>query len=259
MKVSAFYENIRTGAIHNGVSMAEAVSTLCGSGLQGIYVSYDSTLRYADELARVLDKTGVGITGLHGWISFDGGGSEAFRMIDQAVRLGTDHVLIVPVCAGNDIETLIAGMQNAVSYADSKDVQVYMEDLDQADSPYNHLAGLRLFLDRIPQLSCCFDTGNLIMRQEDEVSAFRQLQGRTGALHLKDRSMAALNPDDTGKKILDGSCRYPAPVGLGYIRIADILAMAGDLPAIVELYDYSPSHMLEGIRTSVEWVCKNRG
>ncbi len=254
MKTAAFYENIRTGAVHDGISMPEAVSALRGSGLEGIYVSYDSTVQYADELAETVRTTGVEITGLHAWIHFSREGTEARRVIEQAARLGTNHVLIVPVCDGNDLETLLAGMRDAVSYGKSRNVQVYMEDLDQADSLYNSVEGLQVFMDRIPDLGCCFDTGNWIMRQEDEVEAFRHFRGRTGALHLKDRAMTPENPEDAGKEILDGTCRYPVPVGRGYIRTGEILDMAGDVPAIVELYDYSPSRMLAGIRASVEWV-----
>ena len=164
--------------------------------------------------------------------------------------------MIVPVCSGQNLETLIDGMKNAVEYGEARGVQVYMEDLDQADSPYNNLTGLKLFLDQISGLSCCFDTGNLIMDQEDEVDGFEQLKTRIRALHLKDRSVRQNNPDDIGKQILDGSYRYPVPVGNGYIRIPEILEIAADLPMIVELYDYSPSHMLAGISSSIEWVQK---
>lgn len=251
-RIAAFYENIRTGAVHDSVSMVDAVSGLRKSGLLGIYVSYDSTVQYADELAEVLEKTGAEITGLHAWVNFDK--TDAHEVIDQAVRLGTDHVLLVPVCAGNDTETLIAGMRNAVAYGEKNGVRIYMEDLDQADSPYNSAAGLQFFLDQVPGLRCCFDTGNLIMHREDEVQAFRHLQSRICALHLKDRAMTPANADDVGKKILDGSNRYPVPVGKGYIQIPEILAIAGDLPMIVELYDYSPSHMLEGIRSSIQQI-----
>ena len=174
--------------------------------------------------------------------------------IARAAALGTDHVLFVPVCAGNDVETLIAGMRDAVAYGAEKGVGIYMEDLDQADSPYNSVAGLQTFLDRIPGLLCCFDTGNLIMHGEDEAAGFRQLQGRVRAMHLKDRALSPRHPDEPGKQILDGTFRYPAPVGTGCIRMAEILAMAGDMPVIVELYDYSPAHMLDGIRASVAWV-----
>lgn len=253
-RISAFYENIRTGATHDGIPMTEAVSALCTAGLQGIYISYASTLQYADEIAEVLAKTGVEITGLHAWISFSKEGKEARDVIDRAAGLGTDHVLIVPVCDGNDIETLITGMQDAVSYGREKGIRVYMEDLDDAESPYNNAAGLQKFMDRIPGLMCCFDTGNWIMHGEDEVEAFRQFRDRTGAMHLKDRRLTKENPDDASIMILDGTFRYPAPVGQGMIRIAEILSMAGEWPLIVEMYDYSPSHMLEGIGKSVEWI-----
>lgn len=234
--------------------MAEAVKSLCESGLKGLYVSYESTVQFSDELDEVLRETGIGITGLHSWIDFSRNENGYKDLVEQAVRLGTDHVLIVPVCSGQDIENLIEGMIDAVEYGAARGVQVYMEDLDQADSPYNNLAGLKLFLERIPGLLCCFDTGNLIMHQEDEVDGFRQLQNRIRALHLKDRAIRPQNPDDIGKQILNGSCRYPAPVGSGYIRIREILEMAVGLPMIVELYDYSPSHMLDGIRSSIESV-----
>ena len=49
--IAAFYENIRTGAAHDGIPMADAVSALCESGLRGLYISYESTLEYADEIA----------------------------------------------------------------------------------------------------------------------------------------------------------------------------------------------------------------
>ena len=253
-RISAFYENIRTGAVHDGIPMTEAVSTLCASGLQEVYISYASTQQYADEIAEVLDKTGVKITGLHAWITFSRNGTEARDVIDQAASLGTDHVLIVPVCDGNDVEILIAGMQDAFSYGKEKGICVFMEDLDDTDSPYNSAAGLQKFMDRIPDLMCCFDTGNWIMHGEDEVKAFKQFRDRICAMHMKDRRLTKENPDDGGKMILDGTYRYPAPVGQGMIRIPEILAMAGEWPLIVELYDYSPSHMIDGIRISIEWL-----
>ncbi|MBR4501096.1 MAG: sugar phosphate isomerase/epimerase [Clostridia bacterium] len=252
--IAAFYENIRTGAVHDGIPMAEAVSALCASGLRGLYISYESAAEYADEIAETLKRTGAEVTGLHAWIKFSENGTEARRVIDRAKEMGTDHALIVPVCEGNHIDTLIAGMRDAVDYGKTKGIRVYMEDLDQPDSPYNSISGVRTFLDRVPGLGCCFDTGNWIMHGEDEAEAFRQFRGRIGAMHLKDRRAAPINADDEGIRILDGTFRYPAPVGKGNIGIAGILSMAGDWPMIVEMYGYSPGHMLEGIRESVEWI-----
>ena len=254
MKIAAFFENIRTGAEYEGISVAEAVSGLQKAGLQGIYVSCESTQKYADELAEAVRETGVGIVGLHGWIDFDTQIGDVRGAIDRAAELGTDHLLIVPVCEGNDVEKLTAGMRDAVAYGREKGVRVCMEDVDQANYPTSTIAGLRAFLDRIPGLECCFDTGNWIMSGEDEVEAFKKTQDRISAMHLKDRSKTRINEDDIEIRLPDGSELYPAPVGKGYVRVAEILSMAGDWPVIAELYNCSPARMLEGIRASVEWI-----
>ena len=153
-----------------------------------------------------------------------------------------------------DCEKLTAGMRDAVAYGQEKGVRVCMEDVDQANYPTSTIAGLRAFLDRIPGLECCFDTGNWIMSGEDEVEAFKKTQDRISAMHLKDRSKTRINEDDIEIRLPDGSELYPAPVGKGYIRVAEILSMAGDWPVIAELYNCSPARMLEGIRASVEWI-----
>ena len=81
--IAAFYENIRTGAVHDGIPMAEAVSALCASGLRGLYISYESAAEYADEIAETLKRTGAEVTGLHAWIKFSENGTEARRVIDR--------------------------------------------------------------------------------------------------------------------------------------------------------------------------------
>lgn len=56
----------------------------------------------------------------------------------------------------------------------------------------------------------------------------------------------------------DGSPSYAAETGFGYIHIKEILDLLKEQKypgnVIVELYDYSPEHMLEGIGESVSWV-----
>ena len=65
-------------------------------------------------------------------------------------------------------------------------------------------------------------------------------------------------PDDMAKICADGSPSYAAETGFGYIHIKEILDLLKEQKypgnVIVELYDYSPEHMLEGIGESVSWV-----
>ena len=258
MKISAFYENIRTGAEFCGVTMTEAVTMLRDSGLTGLYISLDSLKASLPEIRAVLENTGVFVAGLHAWIDLDTNPDGYRELIDAACNNGTDNVLIVPTCSGNHdnnlTEILLAGVKAAVEYGESRGITVCMEDMDRLNSPYNSVAGLDQFLSNIPGLFCCFDTGNFIMHQEDELEAFRYFQSKISMMHLKDRAKEPEHPDDVGRIIADGTVRYPCPVGSGFIQIKQILDIANGLPVIVELYDYSPEHMLEGIRKSIKWL-----
>ncbi|MBO6092215.1 MAG: hypothetical protein J6P40_01110, partial [Oscillospiraceae bacterium] len=173
MKISAFYENIRTGAEFCGVTMTEAVTMLRDSGLTGLYISLDSLKAFLPEIRAVLENTGVFVAGLHAWIDLDTNPDGYRELIDAACNNGTDNVLIVPTCSGNHdnnlTEILLAGVKAAVEYGESRGITVCMEDMDRLNSPYNSVAGLDQFLSNIPGLFCCFDTGNFIMHQEDEL------------------------------------------------------------------------------------------
>ena len=98
------------------------------------------------------------------------------------------------------------------------------------------------------------------MEHEDELQAFELFKDRICTMHLKDRAKEGRYPDVRSKACKDGALEYPAPVGQGYIRMKEILDRLKEMNyqgnLIVEMYDYSPVHMLEGIRESVCWVKK---
>ena len=126
MPIAAFYENIRTGALEKGISMTEAVSRLRESGMDGIYICLDSVREYPDEIEEVIRTTGVCVTGLHAWIDF-GRNPEGYQeLVDAAVRLKTDHVLIVPTCEDEEepLPVLLCGMRKAVLYGKDRGIRV---------------------------------------------------------------------------------------------------------------------------------------
>lgn len=138
------------------------------------------------------------------------------------------------------------------------EIAVSMEDFDGLEAPYCTIAGLNDFLTDVPGLACSFDTGNFIMYQENELEAFQLFRDKICTVHLKDRRKEAKYPDDKAKICADGSLSYAAETGRGYIHIKEILDLLKEQNypgnVIVELYDYSPEHMLEGIGESVSWV-----
>lgn len=268
MKIAAFYENIKLGAEAARVSLRDALLELKHAGMDMIYISWEEYRKDPDGLSSLFREAQLQVEGLHQWVDFaHDPDTEIYKcVIGDAKALGAGNVLFVPgfVFPGEEekaeeiLENMITAMGRAAAYGKEVGIKVCMEDFDGITAPYNSIAGLKLFLDQIPELHVCFDTGNFIMYHEDELEAFGQFRSRICAMHLKDRSKTPHFPKDQPKLCADGTPEYPCPVGAGYIRMEEILRQlkAQQYPGnlIVELYDCDPEHILAGIRQSVSWV-----
>lgn len=266
MKIAAFYENIAEGAKYERISTKEAVRKLISDGLDLLYISSMTLEHNGKEVEEVLSETGIGVEGIHGFCDLGHypQNHSYEEMILNAARLHAGNVLIVPgmIEDGEDWEAItanmIAGMKNAVKFGAQYGIAVSMEDFDGLKVPYCTIEGLAKFMDSVPGLLCSFDTGNFIMYGQDEMSALQLFQDKLCTIHLKDRKKEAEYSDDHYKVCNDGSKVYAAAVGSGYMKIREILEQlirrgySGN--GIVELYDYSSSHMLQGISDSVKWV-----
>ena len=270
MKIAAFYENIVEGARAAGISLETAVRELMQEGLELLYISGFAYKDSADEIESLLKSTGIGVEGMYMFYNFgeDPEDRSYEELIDTTKRLGGTNVLLIPgMLQPGDPENekktdnMIHGMRRAVAYGREKEINVSMEDFDGPDAPFCTIDGLAYFLNHVPGLTCSFDTGNFIMEHEDEMRAFELFKDRICTMHLKDRAKEGRYPDVRSKACKDGALEYPAAVGQGYIRMKEILDRLKEMDyqgnLIVELYDYSPAHMLEGIRESVCWVKEN--
>ena len=268
MKIAAFYENIVDGARARHISLHEAMTELKQSGMDLLYINIFSLREQEKEIVSLLKDLELGLEGIYGFYDFAHFPEEGSwkEIIDTAKRLGASNVLIVPGMVSkkeqNRKDLLIRNMKialsRAVCYGQELEIAVSMEDFDGVEAPYCTIVGLDEFLKDIPGLACSFDTGNFIMYQENELEAFRMFRDKICTVHLKDRRREAKYPDDMAKTCADGSLSYAAETGKGYIHIKEILDLLKEQKytgnVIVELYDYSPAHMLEGIRESVSWV-----
>ena len=269
MKIAAFYENILTGAKQNGISLETAVRNLMKEGLELLYISGFSYDDHPEEIRSLMASTGIGVEGLYMFYDFpmhpEDTGYEL--LIDSACELGAGNVLLIPgMIPANDpekdikFENSVQALRRAVAYGQQKGIAVSMEDFDGLDAPYCTIDGLNSYMQAVPGLTCSFDTGNFVLYHEDELQAFALFKDRICTVHLKDRSENGNYADDTCKVCADGSPVYAAVVGEGYIQSKEILQQLKEMDysgnVIVELYDYSPEHMLSGIADSVNWVKK---
>ena len=273
MKVAAFYENILEGAKASGIPVLQAVRELMGEGLDLLYASVYSARDENSGMPEVIRETGIGVEGLYGFYDFGHHPEdESYReLIDTAAELSAGNVLIIPGFIQDEekdtydeqVTNMKAALKRAVSYGKEKGVAVSLEDVDNLNVPVNSIAGLKAFFDDIPGLSYSFDTGNFCMYHEDEMEAFSLFRDKICTVHLKDRSEGPVNEDDRFKFDAEGGKVYPAVTGTGTIRIKEILeslkASGYTGNVIAELYDYSPSRMLTGIKESVAFVRETWG
>lgn len=266
MVISAFFENILTGARARNMPLPEALGLMRNAGLETVYVGRDSIAEFGDGLLFLLDPLNLKVEGLHGWFDFAGNpaGEEWKDFMDTAVRWGAKHVLFVPGLIENPadrearMENMAEVLRKAVSYGRERGIAVTMENLDQITAPYNSGAGLAWFFSQVEGLQCCYDTGNFVIHKENELELLENFLDKLCAVHVKDRSQVKLHPNDDSCICADGSAVYPAPVGDGCMRIAEILRRLGeagyDGSLIAELYGCDPDAMLDAMLRSVAWL-----
>ena len=271
MKIAAFYENILDGARKSGISVPDAVKNLKKEGLELLYLSgfsYDENPGAIEDLVKAAE---IGVEGLYMFYDFGENPEDTGyeRLIDAAARLGGKNVLLVPgmLPKGTSyreqkLTNMVNAFKRAVAYGQQKGIDVCVEDFDGLDSPLCTVDGVDYFMKAVPGIKCAFDTGNFALHKEDEVRAFERFKGALGTVHLKDRSLTGRYPDDQCKVCADGSRVYAEVTGSGYIHMEEIMKRLKEMGypgnVVVELYDYSPEHMLEAIAASIRWTAAHR-
>lgn len=265
MKIAVFYENICDGAQATGQAMEAVLSRLKDTGMDMLYISADSWRRDGQDLKRQMENVGLTVEGMHAFCDFPKNpDTEAYKeLIDLAVESGANNFLIVPgfLSTGNsvrDLESILQGVRKAVAYGKTVGMPVLMEDFDGLTAPYNCMAGLRFFLDAVPDLGCAFDTGNFVMFHEDVLAAFDLFADRIQTLHLKDRTPNRRHENDTPLTCADGTQTFACAPGSGDIPIEEILnrlkARNYGGNVIAELYCCDPQEVLKDIEWSVRWL-----
>ena len=153
-------------------------------------------------------------------------------------------------------ETAMELSLESVKEAKKRGITVVMEDFDAADSPYRDAAGVRYFLDRVPELRAAFDTGNFAFCDEDELDAFELLKDRIAHVHLKDRALTPGAPEERPLVSLGGRKLYAAPFGSGIIRGEEILRRLQKIgyDGVLTVEHYGAPRPLEYMERSAQWL-----
>ena len=265
MKIAVFYENIYDGVQATGQDMEAVLAKLRDAGMEMLYISADNWKRDGRELKRWMTDLDLKMEGMHAFCDFPNNpDTDQYReLIDLAKDSGANNFLIVPGFLSNgnsikDLESMVRGVGRTVEYGKTVGMPVLMEDFDGIFAPYNCMAGLKYFLDAVPDLGCAFDTGNFVMFHEDELAAFDLFADRIETLHLKDRRLDRRHEKDAPLFCADHSPIFACAPGSGIIRIGEILnrlkARGYGGNVIVEMYCCDPDAVLEDTVWSLRWL-----
>ena len=227
MIISTFFGNILSAALQNGLTPTEIAFRCIQSGVTGIDIEEEELDN--PNLHYLLDA-GMQITSLIVRRDLLHSSSEnvAEEVVRLAVKYKSPRILMIPGYFKADdtfsaAENALSPLRRICALAKKENITVGVEDYDHVAAPTSTISGLNYFLDRIPALSCCFDTGNFIFMAEDVPEAYRMLKHRiTAQIHCKDRALTGRDGEMPAHSKA-GLDLYPCAVGSGVIPIRDIV------------------------------------
>ena len=261
MRLALFFQHARVAAEQSGRPLPDILRLCRDLGVEGVVLDPPDVV--PDTLAALADA-GLGVTSVP--VRFDFA-SPSFspddtRWLDLLRAAGAPQLLAIPTPfpAGADradtLRRMADGLAALSAHCRAAGLIATIENFDSLDSPCCDPADVGFFLESVPTLGLCLDTGNVAILDQSPLPLCERWADRVVHVHAKDRLPA---PDFGDRPLVTASGRhlYPGPVGLGEIPFADIFARlrevgAGDVPVALEFYN--ASRMLDCIVQSAEWL-----
>lgn len=272
MRISVFFDHIREAAEQTGRALPDILGQVKSFGITALECSLESLTEDPDGRKALFSQCGVQVSSVYGMYDFANTDdvSLAYPLIDTAAFFGADKVLIVqgfiPLqgederkaarTVGTPAMEQMAGVLNKLcAYAKQKHVTVTMEDFDDVHAPFASEVQLAWFLEQVPDLHICFDTGNFLYADVDELEAFDVLKKRIRHVHCKDRSLVP-NERETPKLTVTGKALYASPVGAGCIRMEDIISRLKDMgyDDTLAIEHFGAADQLAFMEQSAKWL-----
>lgn len=251
MKIGIFYHHVKEAAKQQNCDIIDILRKMKAVGVSGIELDRDD-IDNPEELSQMLKEEGFQISNIYGFYDFNkqDDTERCHKHLGLAQQMGAKRIMIVPGFFTGDessrqqeFEQMIEGTKRLCIQAEALGIQPTIEDFDALDSPLCSLAGVKEFLERIPELGMTLDTGNFILVKDDEVKACLELKNRIVHIHCKDRKT---NPQ---QEIL------PSAVGQGYIKMKEVLDIIGaDYNGYYVIEHYGSDDFLKDMLDSVQYL-----
>lgn len=262
--IATFYDHILDISRQEGCSVPEALQEARKLGITAVEISCANVAGRAVETAAQLAAAGMDVTTMPSYFHFESDTdvqAQAAGIFADAETIGAKTLLVIPGFIPQDADReectrqIIECTRRLGELADKAGLALTMEDFDNAAAPFSTSTEMLRFMDAVPGLTACFDTGNFHFAGEDALEAYGRLRGRIGHVHCKDRS----DKEEFGRDqrlTLDGRPMNPSPVGAGLIPMGELLARlkADGYNGAYTIEHYGAEPMLECLKHSAEWL-----
>lgn len=217
----------------------EMMDLVVASGYEAVDVtSMEMDLLGVDSVMNVLRKRNLKVSSLIHFGKFTAMDEaecievveKAKKAIDLALNFETNVVMLVPQPQDNILDYTRVSLADQLAknwtpvaqYAKENGVHLVIEDTPDLRIPLCTTEELQYVLDRVPALEVVYDSGNMILVDEDPVKYFDVFASKTGYIHLKDMQLAdkTVMFADTAK---DGRKMTAAPSGKGMVDFCTLL------------------------------------
>ena len=176
---------------------------------------------FSEDAWKQLNGKPLGAKGCEILVSDVSVGSASDSISAESVT-GAYYVKSIGGALGEELTNMLEGMTRLSELAKASGLILTIEDYDDAMSPIATIAGMKIFLDAIPDLKVAFDTGNFAFSGDDVLAAGKEFFERTAHVHMKDRLWSRTGSGDP-KECVDGTLLWPCAVCDGDIPMDEIL------------------------------------
>lgn len=235
MKIAVFYDHIEEAARQNHIKPVKNIyKNVRSFGIDAVELDYERAVKEEASLFKNLKEADFSVSCMYGFFDFAHGSTveDGRRMVDFAEKHDIRRIMLIPgflkkvefihFLYQKKLDKMIMALKDICGYAKRRNIMVVLEDFDGKEAPFATAEQLSVFLKRIPDLYCAFDTGNFLYSGEDSLKVLPLFIDRIRHVHCKDRSFTAKEGEEP-KETVDGKKMYSCAVGSGCIQMKEIL------------------------------------
>lgn len=178
----------------------------------------------SEEKIRIYHDNGLKVSSIYCFLNFEQDvESRLAALLDIAEKASPCFVMPIPEKDNTPElrQKIIPRLIRLQKELSDRKIIMVMEDYDGPDKSFATSTGLLAYLDVIPGLKCCFDTGNFFYNGEDVLQVFPLFADRIVHCHFKDRRL-----DETYAKFIgetaSGVRTAYSEIGKGFLPVKEI-------------------------------------